>query len=387
MRVWHALGILGGLVGLGSLAVAQTPSLTLIPTPAGRNGVFATCMTPDGNQIVGYTIANGGIRRGMTWTHTGGLVEWGGNPDVPLSTVPYGVSNTGSVIVGQRVFGSTDSEAFRYSAGAYNNLGPLPSGFLNSVAYGVSGNGSVIVGSMADSFSGHAMRWTTATGMQDVGFARPGDIAAWFTGISRDGSTAIGKSTASISGYEACTWSQNSGWRVLPAPVGAGSRYDANTTAVNGNGSLVLGSVQSLTTGVVFPTLWRNESPLDIGSFGARWQMGANAMSDDASVIAGVAYNVDTRRSTAAIWLNGSTPVALQEYLDTLGVAVPGELRLEWVSGLSADGTTLTGTFRNIAVGGVGVFVATIPTPGVLPAVIVVLGICAPYHRRRAIAM
>lgn len=342
--------------------MGQTPSLTLIAPPAGRSQTFVSALSMDGRTVTGYTRDENFVERGFTWTRGAGMDEWGARVGIPVSTNPTGISSDGSTIVGRRLDSSTNSyTAFRYSNGTYQTLGASPPGFGANSAFGVSGDSSVIVGSISQNgaFS-TAMRWTAGTGMQSMGVAN-GGLAGWFTGISRDGSTAIGISTGSASGFDAYTWTQSGGWRMLPVPGGIGTQYDARPQFVSSNGTLVVGYASRVSDPSI-AILWQNGVPTNLGNFGPRWDMFAGGISDDGRVIAGSGTDRDTGRSSPVIWLEGSGPINFEEYMRSLGYALPPGWVMRGIGDISSDGRTILGLAQNGSF--YQGFVATIPCPG-----------------------
>lgn len=308
----------------------------------------------------------------------GGMDEWGASPGVPSSTTPYAISATGTTIVGQR-YNSTKNPPFRYSNGVYQDLGTAPSGTFAGPAYGVSGDGSTIVGALSRNGIGRAMRWTAATGIQDAGLA-PGTFAGWFTGISRDGSTTIGIGAGNSGGFDAYTWTQSGGWRLLPVPSGIGTGYDAKPQNANDDGSLIAGYVSPF-TGPGVAVVWRNGSPETLRTLGAGWDMSALALSDGGMVVGGSGVDPNTGVRSATVWLNGGGPVLLQDYLASLGVLVPTDRVLERIFGISSDGRTIVGTAK-MRIGSLSEgFIVTIPEPGV--ALFGFVGILINGRRRR----
>lgn len=371
MRARHWLGMLGGLAVCVRLATAQTPSLTLLGLPPGRVESYGTAISADGQVLTGFTVnpTIDNTYRGFSWTASTGLDEWGSRSSVPANTQPTCITADGSAVFGMRQPAPTtspnDLEAFRYSNGTYQSLGSLPR--YNRVAtYGASGDGQVAVGLIAStglSISG-GMRWTPSGGIEHIALPHPNDAGGWFTGISRDGITAIGTSASSVTGnFEGYTWTQAAGWRPLPVPSGIHGAYDCSPNGVNGDGSLVVGTITPAADDTK-AVLWRNGVPTDLGTVGEYWSMGANAVSDNGRVVAGFARDTLVDRRYAMVWLDGSGPINLQDYLATLGVNVPAGVRLAFCQSISADGRTIVGSAS--VNGSYQAFVATIPSPATI---------------------
>lgn len=388
-RVWRAercrmrgalWSILIGLAMLGAEAIGQTPSLTLIGVPSGALETTLTSVSADGRVAVGYSLSPS--ERGLSWTSLGGLDPWGFRADVPSLTRPFSVTADGSSIVGQRSFGRL-SEGFRYD-GTYHALAN-PMNYDQASANGISGNGQVIAGAVYRSDFTQipgAVLWNAAGTPELIGRARASDVYASFSNISRDGSTAIGISAPDFNGDEAYSWTRTSGWRHLPVPGSLGADYTAAPNNVNFDGSIIAGFAQPVLSGAgrSVALVWRNGVPTDLGTFGPTWDMGAGSISDDGSVIVGGSRNLETNRNAAVIWLNGSGPINLQDYLASLGVSTPAGWQLASCQGLSADGKTIVGYAwnRGLHQG----FVATIPTPS--GAAIALFGLtCLNAPRRR----
>lgn len=369
---------------LASTALAQTPSLTLLGVPANQLDSFGTSISADGRTAVGYGQGGGAGTTAFSWTNSGGLVSYGGAPGWPTVSRATAVSGDGNSIVGYGGATSTGSfHAFRYSNGVNQDLSRP--GFDQSAAFGTNRDGTVVVGAWnQNGDTSRAMIWTPSNGMQDAGRARPGDLGGWFTGVSRDGTTAIGRSGGSgPSDFDAYTWTQAGGWRLLPAFPGTPGAYDATPQGVNFDGTLVVGYVNPV-PGAFIATLWRNQQPVDLGTFGGRWDMAASGVSDDGSVIVGAGQNIDTTRGVASIWLRQGSPLVLQDYLSSLGVATPAGWRLAAATSVSADGMTISGYAQQIGANRFQAFVATIPAPGFVAVAFSSMTLVASRRRRTA---
>jgi len=129
------------------------------------------------------------------YTQENGLQDLGtlGRESVAIN----GVSTDGSVIVGSFLFTRTPGagkslsyHAFSYSQSkGFEDLGTM--GAESAFARGISDDGSLVIGNfqLADT-SSHAFRYSRSDGVQDLGV---GGVAAFATGFSNDGSVIVGK--------------------------------------------------------------------------------------------------------------------------------------------------------------------------------------------------
>lgn len=384
---------MGGLVALGvtsGVGFGQVPSLTLLGIPNGRVHSIPTALSTDGQVVTGYTqlpdMAGGGTRAFM-WSAAGGFNEWGSSPGIQGNTRPSAIAQTEG---GLTIFGTSQpnpiadpnrQDGFRYANGAYHSLGTL-AGFNRVSVGGASRDGSVAVGYVAstDRSVADCMRWTLSGGIQDIGLPRSNDAGGEFLGVSGNGEVAFGRSARSlVGGFDGFTWTQGGGWRQLPVPDGVTGGYDMTPLNANFEGSVVIGTVEPFNA-IPMAVLWRNGIATSLGAFGPRWSMAAGPMDDSGNVIVGSGRDPSLGIDFAMIWLNGTAPVKLQDYLASIGVNVPSGYRLEGCSGISVDGSTIAGT-ANVG-GHLEPFVVTIPSP----AATILVGLAGPllgYHRRR----
>ncbi len=371
---------------LAPAALAQTPSLTILDRPPGRLNTFVSGISADGRAITGYSTGEGISSASYVWHAATGYNEFGVGLGGPAGNRANAISADGSVVVGMASITLQTTGAFRYAGGVYTTL-PFPAGYNSAGATGASHDGSVVVGSMSgQGFFSRAMRWTQDGGMVDIGRARPGDISTGFTGISPSGATALGRSSGG-GAFDAYTWSQSSGWQLLPAPAGMTGEYDARPTMTNDDGSVVVGTVR---TGVIdqrdTAVLWVDHQPTSLGTFGSQWMMSAIGVSSDRSIVAGSARNLDSpipEFYQATVWLNGGGPTLLTDYLLTLGVSVPSGWTLEG-GGVTPDGRTLWGSaaFRGPGVLYRTPYVVTIPAPGVVSLGVIAMAFARRRRRR-----
>jgi probable HAF family extracellular repeat protein len=157
----------------------------------------ATDISADASVIVG------GVSEAARWTEAGGVETLGDLPGGPISSLAWGVSADGSVIVGQ---GNSDAgaEAFRWTQSAgMVGLGILL-GFDFSRAQDVSADGSVVVGSVGvgTNTNAGAFIWDAVHGMRNLrdvlvdDFGLGTSLAGWTLNraeaISADGQFIVG---------------------------------------------------------------------------------------------------------------------------------------------------------------------------------------------------
>jgi probable HAF family extracellular repeat protein len=170
------------------------------------NGVSA-----DGSVIVGTYGDNDNIA--FRWTPGRGIAELPRLPGDVVRCAARAVSANGSVVVGESRHESSYDEAFRFHADSgLIQLGVLP-GDSSSVAFGVSADGSVIVGSSVGAAS-QAFRWTQQAGMIGLGALPEGSCNSSAYGVSADGSIIVGQ-CYSDGRLEAFIWDAAHGMRSL----------------------------------------------------------------------------------------------------------------------------------------------------------------------------
>lgn len=372
------------VLALSAAAHAQDSGFWLPGLPAGANNSAVFGLSQDGSAAVGYSGGGPGLP-GYTWTRQGGRIDFGLLPGMPLVSVSWGVSSSGSVLVGDLALtGGTPmpTHAYRWTgSGPLQDLGVLP-GHIRSHARGVSGDGQSVAGwceySPFENRAGQAFLWTQTGGMQGLGFTRPGGTISEAYGISRDGSTVVGWSQNGMFGpLDAFVWTREQGMRALPQLPGA--PFEASYAyAVNADGSTVVGS--SPLGSSYYAVRWTSAGVQDLGLGTGFRNTFARATSDDGNVVGGLATDA-ANTSHASIWTPATGMVLLSDYLQAHGVGIPTGYRLEEVLAISGDGLSFAGAARNLASNHAAGFVATIPAP----SSILVLALPALARRRRAL--
>ncbi|MCP2732622.1 hypothetical protein [Limnofasciculus baicalensis] len=333
-----------------SIAIAQTPSVTLLGFRPGSTYSQANGVSADGSTVVGTSGS-----RAFIWRANTGLYDIGAEPGASnLNTYGYAISADGSTVVG-----STGPDFFRWRGqGTFESLGRIGPGYSRSDATAVSGNGDVIVGWGSTPSPGsltRSFRWNSEEGTQTFGFDLSGNSTA--RGVSTDGSTIVGYVRVDTT-YRAYSWSQAGGLTLLP------SAGDASALAVNFDGRIIVGGGGA---NAVTATMWRNSQVVDLGT-SPGWQgSAALCVNDDGTVVGGQLAMPDdiTSLPQGAIWTPDHGFETLTTYLNRFGVAFPEGWTASIVNGVSADGRTIVGNARN-GLSPEQAFVAVVPAPAVL---------------------
>ena len=288
-------------------------------------------LSADGSLIVGEASSSTAFRRSFIRTPTTGMQDIGtpivpNGPDFSVSRA-FGISATGSVIVGESVPIQTSSQpnliprAFRFTpSGGFEFLTTLPNE-IQSRANAVSADGTVIVGDSYDTntFLSHAFRWKAGMA-QDLGNLGGGESFAMAT--SSDGSVVIGLSRF-IGGFHPFRWTA-AGMQDLGD---LGGNW-ATASGVSADGSVVVGTATPPPPGgLSIATRWTASNGLEnLNAAAARagvslagWQLVfADAVSADGRVIVGMAQN-STTNVTAGYRLVLPPPVCARVTCASLG--------------------------------------------------------------------
>jgi probable HAF family extracellular repeat protein len=319
------------------------------------------------------------VSSGQSFTPLGDVA--GGN----FSSFAYGISADGLVVVGQGTSAS-GPEAFRWTqAGGMIRLGELAGGLYGSTARAASGDGSVIVGD-SWSASGHeAFRWTSPGPVVPMGDLTGGTFDSSAHAVSDDGTRIAGGGDSAL-GNEAWVWQ---GGGLIPLGDLPGGSFESRAQGISGDGNVVLGTGDS---GVLEPFRYElGMSMQGLGNLppGPDWGV-AKAASFDGKVVVGwdehsVVGDAEAFRWISGVgligmgYLPGATPLHsvandtnmdgtiivgasgtasgalrafiwdpingmrdLQTLLVALGVEFGG-FQLRGATGISADGTRITG--------------------------------------------
>ncbi len=358
-RIAMALVVVGLILGWGygstsGTSQAAPPSASFVDL--GNLGApefgwhFAAGVSDDGSMVVGQSNSTPTVMEAFRWTAEEGMVGLGFLPGGNHDSVAWAVSGDATTIAGSSDTAS-GVEAFRWtSAGGMVGLGHLPGGGTFSEGNAISTDGFTIVGG-SDTASGfEAFLWTPADGMQGLGFLQVSSYSVAYA-VSGDGSTVFGESE-SASGFEAFRWTAADGMLSLgdlPGGDVAGGAEGASS-----NGKFVVGRSSSAASGSGNePFLWSQHSGTMIGLGdlpGGAFAGQANAVSDNGSRVVGNSHiglppvpGEPVFSHGAFVWDKAFGMRNLQSVLendfgvDTLGVTMHS------ATGISANGTTIVG--------------------------------------------
>jgi probable HAF family extracellular repeat protein len=334
--------------------------LVAVATQADAGAIFmpigsrATSVSADGSVVVGVSDADG-----FRWTATGGTTSIPG-------FLAQAVSADGSVVVG-----SSAEEAARWTdASGIVLLGDLPGGRAESSAEATSKDGSVVVG-RGSSSNAEGFHWTAANGMVGLGDLPGGVFFSAATAISADGLVVAGN-THSASGNEAFIWTAGGGMVGLGDIEGGG--FASLVHDISADGSTVVGSGYVNSSQAM---LWTAAGGMvSLGLLpGSDWSI-STAVSGDGSVVVGISETLTER--FLFIWDAVQGMRDLRSLLVAQGVDLEGWY-LQFPYDISANGRTIVGAGAKD--GQLSGWVVTLPEPSHLLLVAVVLALVRRPHR------
>jgi probable HAF family extracellular repeat protein len=274
---------------------------------------------------------------------TASFTGLGDLPGGPFISYAWGVSDNGSVVVGES-YGASGQEAFRWThEGRMIGLGGLSSSRLDSRANGVSADGSIVVGGSEsvggseDAPASEAFHWTETGGMVGLGYlhGRRSDSTRDFLGsfsgsaadVSADGSVVVGESRSPYEFIEAFRWTQKDGMIGLGSLTGSFA-FASEARGVSADGSVVVGvsSNQAFRWTQAGEMVGLNDLP------GGNFFSVANAVSGDGSVIVG--WSSSELGAEAFRWTETGAMIGLGH--------LPGSFSNE-AMGVSGDGSVIVG--------------------------------------------
>lgn len=305
----------------------------------------ATGISADGSVVVGTIRESGETWR---WTQESGMVLLGrarGNADeIDLGTPD--VSDDGRIVsatVRSAEAGHVLSAHWSETTGwAEAPLGSGAEGGSWSQAHGLSGDGTTLVGQIQRESTSQAATWHRDNGLTTL--ASPsGNSRA--NACNRDGSVIVGWCEGTGTG----TW-QPSVWTGAGLTILAPTKAFCEAAGVSADGNIIVGQSYEESWGQRGAALWLNsdfgwvqESLGTLpGTFSGYGQAMALDLTDDGHTIVGF-NSFDGNRSVGFIWTPGDGLIDVHEYLVGHEVAIPEGFRISSVTGISGDGSFMTG--------------------------------------------
>lgn len=316
------------------------------------DGFSARGASPDGSMVLGSvetTVAG-------YWTPQSGYTVFGDRPGFGQRSRAFAASSNNRYIVGET--NATPGSPTNYGLYRYDTVtGEMEyygysSPFQESVATGVSDDGEVISFSAINHSIGayQAMYWTRSGGLRPV----PGVFGpSAADGMSADGRVIVGNGNLG-SGDGAFRWSQATGAQYLES---LDPTRNSRAFAINSTGEWSVGT--SYYDAGDFDRhdaiVWQEDRILRrLPVLDGYTSMRAFSLSDDASIVGGLAYGLVT--SDAFIWTAETGTISLRAYLVSFGVNVPDDFPIANPFKISSDGRTFSSTVGPA-------YAVTIPAP------------------------
>ena len=320
-------------VCIAATAVAQV-KLDLITSPVGPTWVNVALSKNGQVMAANY---GGEIFR---WTTAGGFVDLG-TSDLFNSSI--GVSADGNTIVtGRTGTDGSANPAMWQKATGWVNLGHPAEGCSLDQSWGdawsVSGDGSIVVGLAWYCPGAEGFVWTQQGGI--VGLGHPTGASSRATSISADGSTIVGFYEDPTQGFR-----QPVRWINGATDMFLGN-VPGEAIAVSSDGKQIVGQAPDSTGNgrAFYYTDAAGLVPMGVLTGNTTDQSVAIGVSD-AGVVIGASINPFTWTSQSFIWSQKTGMRWLKAALVRNGAVIPSGTVLSGVLAISADGSTLVGSW------------------------------------------
>lgn len=282
------------------------------------------------------------------WSLTGlGWLDSPGHPDYDMrNSQAWGVSGDGFTVVGQSSSDLSGTlEAFRWTSTGMVGLGDLPGGQAYSYAKSVNYDGTLIAGLAAGSANHAAVYSTTSSSWTDLGALgtfpdfRPSEAFA----ISNDGGTVVGNSGGFSTGQAfSYTWPGG-------AMVGLGGTAAYGVALTGAGNTNIVGATKVVVDGNTVTHAFRsvNSGSLeDLGTLGGTYSQ-ANDISVDGGWIVGASTSAGAGNTDQEAFLSNG-PIQLGDGLGDIGQndGVNDDLSSEALA-VSRDGKVVVGWGRD----------------------------------------
>jgi probable HAF family extracellular repeat protein len=343
--------------------------------PGGVASSLAFGVSGDGSVVVGSSDSGDPSNEAFVWTQATGMVGLGGRGEASA------VSGDGRVVVGV----DHDSGAFRWTIEDGSTfIADVP-----SHAHDVSADGSVIVGQAPlPTGLAEAFVWSESSGVMRLGdLGGDPEISSSARGVSNDGTIVVGIA-ASTEGQQSFRWTAAEGMvgigSLSPIPDAFG--FLSGAFDVSGDGETIVGSSTSTsvsTPGAGEAFIWTQASGMrGLGDLpGGDFHSQALGASFDGSVVVGIGAAAGSNQ--AFIWDEAHGMRDLATVLSTVYGLDLGGWTLWAAEAISDDGRTIVGVGRNPAGQGEA-WLAVLPEPSVWTFALLGLAALAWRHRHSA---
>lgn len=346
---------------LASLSAIHAQTLHLLPPLPQGASTYPSGVSADGSVVAGTSFfPSGDADRAFTWTSAGGSQAVNGAP----VSFGQGISGDGQTVVGLAFDENFNTWAYRHRNGTMESLGSLDGTGFNAAANDVSHDGAAITGQSTLNGNERAFRWTEAGGMKDLGLLKDGSYALGL-GISGDGAVIVGNADTG-GASRAFRWTEAGGMKELGTLTG--SKFDG-AYAISATANTIVG----LSAGQA--VRWLDGTAQSLGPLADMKFTSAWAVSGDGQLIGGSSYGSPTRGAEAFVWTPSTGMLILEDVLTARGIDLTG-WDLEWLTGISADGSTLVGigAYNGEAAGWAITGLTAIPEPTALTSAVGLLG-------------
>ena len=204
----------------------------------------------------------------------------------PFFSEIWGITSDGLTVVGDSQTGTTDAQAFYWSAGTKTAIGDLSGGSINSVGYAIADNG--VIAGQGNGVNGYeAFKWHSPHGFRALG----GTTAGGFLGsaayaASRSGERVAGTFESAPFVLEACYWDGPTWVPMGYLPTGS---QQSIANGISADGSVIVGQSDKNDGAAYYAFRWTSTSgmvELTQLCCGAP-NSGANAVSLDGKIVVG----------------------------------------------------------------------------------------------------
>jgi len=335
----HAL-ICSLIASLAGSTLADPGFTGIGDLPGGPSSSEAFGISESGTDVVGYGTIAGNFGRAFHWS-AGVMTEIFDPNGIYTTRVAYAITNRG-VLVGEAQ-GPNGIEAFKYNSSGANLFralgGSVPGGLFGGAAFDVDARGSLVVGTREQSgFRLEAARWDGPS-ITGLGYLAPGGAQSLALGVSLDGTTIVGGSDTT-GDYRAFVIGSAGVMSELASLLGT---ITSEAKAVNGDGTVIVGT--ATLSGRTSAVRWTNGVPADLGDLPDGFNFAiANACNLDGQVVVG--YSSGAAGTEAVVWRGGQLRT-IREVLTEAGVTSHLGWSLSVANGVNSTGLIICGSGIN----------------------------------------